>query len=132
VPGSGGPSSGGENVGVLTVTSTDTNRWQVSFAPEKVSAAHWEIHAALLAGGIVSDVKAGENKGRTLNHDFAVVNLLQIGMTTSNGVANGKFILKPSTPGLAKTLALTVWITRAGELEPLQATGGWLVPPVKR
>jgi hypothetical protein len=128
--GKNGPSSGGEPAGVLTIISANTNRWQVSFVPDKPADAHYEIHAALLAGGMVSDVKAGENKGRRLNHDFAAVNLVQIGMTTSNGVATGKFILDATRQGAAKTLAMTVWVTRAGELEPLQAAGGWLVAPV--
>jgi hypothetical protein len=127
-----GPSGSGEKVGVLTVTSANTNRWLVNFAPEKLADAHYEIHAALLAGGIVSDVKAGENKGRRLDHDFVVVNLLQIGMTTSNSMAHGKFILNPARFRPEKTLALTVWVTRAGELEPLQTTGGWLITPVKK
>ena len=130
--GKNGPKSDGERAGILTVTATATNRWLVSFVPEKPADAPYQIHAALLAGGIVSDVKAGENKGRCLNHDFAVVNLVQIGMTTSNGVAKGKFILNPPGAGAGKTLALTVWVTRAGQLEPLQATGGWLIPPVRK
>src|SRR5882757_3334219 len=129
--GRSGPKSGGERAGVLTVTATGTNRWAVSFAPEKIPEAHYEIHAVLLAGGIVSKVLAGENEGRQLNHDFAVVNLIQIGMTTTNGMANGKFILDPPHANLGKTLALVVWITRAGELESLQATGGWLIPPAR-
>jgi hypothetical protein len=130
--GKNGPSSGGEPAGILTVTSTDTNRWQASFVPEKNAGAHYEIHAALLAGGTGSDVNAGENRGRRLNHDFAVVNLVEIGMTASNASAQGKFILDPARFHSGKTLALTVWVTRAGELEPLQATGGWIVPPVKK
>ena len=131
VTGKDGPKSNGERPGVLTVTATATNRWRASFVPEKQVAAPYEIHAALLAGGIVSDVKAGENKGRRLNHDFAVVNLMQIGMTTSNGVAKGKFILNPPLASKGKTLALTAWVTRAGQPEPLQATGGWLILPAQ-
>jgi len=132
--GKNGPKSDGGRAGILTVTATATNRWQASFVPEKPADAPYEIHAALLAGGMVSNVKAGENKGRRLNHDFAVVNLVQIGMTTSNGVAKGKFILNPprAGAGAGRTLALTAWITRAGQLEPLQATGGWLIPPAKK
>jgi hypothetical protein len=129
--GKNGPKSDGEKVGVLTVTSEKINRWLANFAPEKNGNANYELHAALLAGGMVSDVKAGENRGRQLNHDFAVVNLLQIGMTTSNGVARGKFILDPTRFAAGKTSALTVWVTRAGELEPVQTTGGWLVAPGK-
>jgi hypothetical protein len=130
--GKNGPSASSETAGVLTVTSTNTNRWQAVFVPEKAADAHYEIHAALVAGGIGSDVNAGENKGRHLNHDFAVVNLVQIGMTTSNGVAKGKFIMDTRRNNSAKTLALTVWVTRGGELEPLQTTGGWLIPPAKK
>jgi hypothetical protein len=130
--GKAGPSASGEPVGILTVTSTDTNRWQAVFVPEKAADTHYEIHAALLAGGTGSDVKAGENKGRHLNHDFAVVNLVQIGMTTSNGVAKGKFIMDTQRSDSGKTLALTAWVTRGGELEPLQTTGGWLIPPAKK
>jgi len=127
--GKSGPKSDGERVGILTVTSTDTNLWQVSFVPEKFSGEHYEIHAAWLAGGIISDVKAGENRGRKLPHDFAVVNLVQIGLTTTNGRASGKFILAAPGTNPGKTAALAVWVTRAGDLQPLQATGGWLVAP---
>jgi hypothetical protein len=129
--GRSGPKAAGEQAGILTITSTNTNLWRVSFVPSKAADSRCEIHAALLAGGIVSDVKAGENKGRRLNHDFIVVNLLQNGMTFSNGIASGKVILDPLRHNSGKTLALTVWVTRAGQLEPLQVTGGWLIPPAK-
>ena len=72
---------------------------------------------------------AGENKGRRLNHNFAVVNLVQIGMADHNGVAKGKFILDTARFCSSKTLALAVWVTLAGQIEPLQTTGGWLIPP---
>ncbi len=129
--GKNGPKSDGEKVGILTVASSGTNRWQVTFVPEKNSAARYEIHAALLAGGIISAVKAGENRGRDLRHDFAVVNLVQIGMTTSNGVAKGRFIISPPKSDAGTTRALAVWVTLADELQPVQAAGGWLIPPGK-
>ena len=127
--GKNGPKSDNERVGILAVTSTDTNRWQVSYVPEKISNAHYEIHAAWLVGGIISDVKAGENRGRKLPHDFAVANLVQIGLTNTNGWARGKFILAPPRTNAGKTSALAVWVTRAGELQPLQSTGGWIIAP---
>jgi hypothetical protein len=126
-----GPRADGRTAGRLTVSSTDTNRWQAVFLPEKISGARYEIHAVLLAGGIISDVKAGENRGRRLRHDFVVVNLVQLGMATSDAGATGGFILDTPRHRPGRTLALAVWITRVGQLEPLQATGGWLVPPDK-
>jgi len=57
---------------------------------------------------------------------------VQIGLTTSNGVAHGRFIISAPISTAGNTSALTVWVTRAGELEPLQATGGWLIAPDKK
>src|SRR5216684_4742881 len=68
-----GPKSGGAKAGVLKVSSSGTNRWQVSFAPANSDGASYEVHAALLAGGSSSGVKAGENRGRLLSHDFVVL-----------------------------------------------------------
>jgi hypothetical protein len=116
----------GEDVGVLEVKSTGTNRWSATFVPAGQATGNFEIHAALLAGGLDSDVKAGENRGRNLHHEFAALDLVNIGLTTSHGVAHGKFILDSSRYASEKTLGLAVWITRPGELTPLQATGGWL------
>jgi hypothetical protein len=127
--GKNGPKADGGQPGMLTVTSADAIHWKVMFAPETISRDPYEIHAALLAGGIISEVKAGENSGRQLRHDFAVVSLVQIGLTTSNGVAHGRLIISPPKSVAGNTSALTVWVTRAGELEPLQTTGGWLVAP---
>ena len=124
----GAPSSSA-NVGVLEINFTNTNRWSASFTPTGATNGSYEIHAALLAGGLVSEVKAGENRGRTLPHEFAVVDLVQLGMTTSNGVVRGKFILNTARHASEKNLAVTAWVTRAGEITPLQATGGWLVRP---
>ena len=129
--GKNGPRSDGEKVGVLTVASGDTKVWRVSFSPAKDSGARYEIHAAVLAGGIVSGVKAGENSGRQLQHDFAVVELLQIDMTNSNGVAKGRFIINAAKSNAGTTRALVVWVTQADDLQPIQATVGWLISPDK-
>jgi hypothetical protein len=130
--GKNGPATEVEPAGVLTVASADTNLWLVSFVSEQRTDTRYVIHAALLAGGIVSEVKAGENSGRRLDHDFVAVNLIQIGMATSNGAASGKFILNLAGHQTEPTLALAVWITRVDELNPLQATGGWLRAPVEK
>src|SRR2546428_3516503 len=73
----GGPKSAGVKAGVLTVSSSDTNRWQVSFAPPNAANADYEVLATFLASGLSSDVKAGENRGRLLNHDFVGLALVK-------------------------------------------------------
>ena len=122
------PGSSGGSVGTLWVSSTDTNQWNAIFFPAQTPKAGYEVHAALLAGGLSSDVKAGENRGRHLQHEFVALALAQSTLVTTNGAAKGKFSMDTSRYSSAKSLALAVWVTHAGEVQPLQAAGGWILP----
>jgi hypothetical protein len=123
------PNTTGTSAGVLTVGSTDSRLWTATFVPTERSDADYEIHAALLAGDLGSDVKGGENHGRYLNHEFVALNLIQTRMTTRQGVAGVRFILDTSRYGTEEVRAIAVWVTRSAGFEPLQATGGWLHLP---
>lgn len=121
-----GPPSSRKSVGVLTVSSTDTNHWVASFVPTKPTSGSYTIHAALLASGLNSNVKAGENKGRRLDHDFVVLSLIQAELRRDGEVARGEFSLtRQAGDGLPQP-AIVVWVTEVGRLDPTQATGGWL------
>lgn len=124
------PVSVGLNAGVLTATSSDTNHWLATFAPIEHAAKKFEVHAALLACGLTSDVKAGENEGRRLNHDFTVLEVKKAALVGHGDALTGEFTLasKRSVPGAR--LALALWVTEAGHLEPLQAAGCWLMAPL--
>ncbi|HVY72042.1 MAG TPA: hypothetical protein VHH73_19065, partial [Verrucomicrobiae bacterium] len=75
--------------------------------------------------GLVSDVRAGENEGRQLHHDFVVLRMAQSTLRNSGNTWTGEFTL--TTPGKANgQAALAVWVTNDGDLTPLQAVGGWL------
>ncbi len=90
------------------------------FSPLASSAGGpFELHAAILGGGISSPVSAGENRGETLHHEFVALKMAHapLGRDLSLPV--------PKVTGVARH-ALAVWVTRPGELTPLQATGGWL------
>jgi hypothetical protein len=117
--------------GVLEISSTNHLCWSVSFQPA-AAGGEYQIHLALLAGGLSSQVRAGENRGRTLEHEFAALELAQARLATSNGMARGKCILDAPRPAPETNLALTAWVTRPGEMTPLQATGGWLFSPAKK
>ena len=122
----GAPASSGTRIGVLTARSEDGKHWRAEFSPTGGGRTDYEVTAALLVSGVGSDVAAGENSGRHLNHDFAALSLVTRPMTgQTNGVA-GNFVIDPSPKNIKGGLALAVWVTRTGELEPLQATGGWL------
>ena len=123
------PKFSGASAGVLTVSSSDTNHWQVRFAPTLAGGVDYEVHAALLGCGLNSDVKAGENRGCRLNHDFVVLTVVKASLVRSGDIAQGGFALSVPRKTLESSLALAIWTTEGGRLAPLQATGGWLARP---
>lgn len=113
-------------VGVLMAKRAGTNRWEVSFAPVHADASGYEVNVALLESELSSDVKAGENRGRKLIHDFAVVKLTKATLSLHSGAWRGELLLPPPLKAPTGRLALAFWITRVGQMQPIQATGCWL------
>ena len=112
------PPPSAEKAGRLSVEYAADGACRVAFA----AAGDFEVHAVLLGGGISTAVRAGENEGRTLSHEFVALNL------AAAALRDGTVELSlPRTPVAGVTrYALAVWVTRRGGLRPLQATGGWL------
>ena len=117
------PVAATEKVGVLSVECADDGACRVNFTPMAgVSRADYDVHVAQLGGGITSPVRAGENEGRTLRHEFVALSLQHAKL--ANGSA--ELALTPVSIAGVTRRSLAVWVTRRGELAPVQATGGWL------
>jgi hypothetical protein len=112
-------------VGILTAASTNGTLWHVRFVPA-TPRDRYEVHVAFLSSALNSDVKAGENRGRRLNHDFVVMTLVNGLLTRHDDGFRGECVLPFEPKATQGRLALAVWVTGVGQLEPLQATGGWL------
>jgi hypothetical protein len=112
------PPATADKAGVLSADYADDGTCRVKFT----APGDYEVHVALLGGGIVSPVRAGENAGRTLHHEFVA-----LALRTARLEAGAAQVMLPAAvrDGVTRT-ALAVWVTRRGELTPLQATGGWL------
>jgi hypothetical protein len=123
------PANGGTQTGVLKVISEDRNHWQVSFAPAKPGTMSYQVNAALLVSGMHSDVKVGENAGRHLTHDFVVLTLIEQPLTSRQDGFQGTFFLNTNPKPMDGALALAVWVTPSGQMQPVQAVGGWLTGP---
>ncbi|HTR42181.1 MAG TPA: DUF1223 domain-containing protein [Pseudomonadales bacterium] len=123
------PSAPADAVGTLQASSNDSKHWQVNFVPADKGTADYEVTAALLASGVDSNVTGGENSGRQLRHDFAVLSLITRPLASQGAGYQGTFIIDDHPKSIPGRLALAVWVTRRGQLEPLQATGGWLPQP---
>jgi len=120
------PKPSDAKVGVLMAVLAGTNRWEVSFSPTHPAVDGYEVNAALLESGISSDVKAGENRGRKLVHDFAVVKLTKDTLSLRDGAWRGVITLASPQKAPVGQLALALWLNRPGRLQPIQATGCWL------
>ncbi len=105
-----------ESAGVLKV-SLEGNKLTADF--DQTGAA--TLHVAYLGMGLLTEVKAGENHGRTLGHDFVVLDI-----ATVQGEQRWQLTL-PAKPdkGQART-ALAVWVSPANSQKVLQATGGYI------
>ncbi len=115
---SGAPSIGSETPGVLKLETNGENA-SVSFQPTKKNAGEYEVHVARLGLGLKTNVRAGENSGRQLVHDFVVLSLTSAPL--SGGHATVQLPKQEQPAG-----AIAAWVTPRSGLNPIQAVGGWL------
>ncbi len=120
----GAPSAASESPGVLKISAANGDAISASFKASNGADKPLDLHVARLGFGLNINVKAGENSGRKLQHDFVV---LALETTKLNG---GKAELRvPVAAGKAEAStrsAIVAWVTEPGQLEPIQAVGGWV------
>ena len=114
-----------KQVGTLRATTRDGKTFSIVFGPQGDIPEDWEAHLAVLGSGISTDVRAGENSGRNLKHDFVVLDLQSAAMKPEAGAFRAALSTSASAEAGARK-AIAVWITPRGQLAPVQATGGWL------
>ena len=109
--------------GALTVMLSDRDV-SVRFDPLKLSGDVLKVNVALLGMGLESQVVAGENRGRTLQHDFVVLSLKIRNLDAVSNSMQAELRL-PRGP-FEDATAIAAWITDEHSLHPLQAVGGYL------
>ncbi len=98
---------------------------EAKFTPTKQQPENLELHVALLGFDLSSAVKAGENRGRQLEHDFIVLGYERITLTRNDDTYQSRFTM-PKPRVTAPRTALAAWVTRDDHPRPIQAVGGWL------
>ncbi len=117
------PTASAETAGILTVSIAENETLTAKFDAASGGRA-LELHVARLGFGLNINVKAGENSGRKLLHDFVVLSLASEPMTSASKTMRLPASTAKIEPGTRTAVA--VWVTEAGQLEPIQAVGGWL------
>jgi hypothetical protein len=105
------------NAGILSVR-LDGRKLDASFTG---GWAKLDLNVAILGAGSETDVTRGENRGRQLHSDFVVLQLIKEKSDSGTWSLN-----LPSSVGEAGKHGLSVWVSRSGDLTPLQAAGGWV------
>jgi hypothetical protein len=111
------PAASNEKSGVLKL-SIANGKIITEFVPTDGAAKDVDLHLATLGFDLNTKVSAGENNGHDLRQDFVVLSL------TDEKMSAGKVIIPfTAAPNVG---AIVAWITAPDELEPIQATGGWI------
>ncbi len=115
-----------KTVGVMSA-SLDGNQFDVQFKPVAALSGEWVLHAALLGQNRETEIKAGENHGKRLKHDFIVLEMIN-GGSYSAASADG-YRWQGALPNAAldstdKDLAVAFWLTDGANPTPVQAVAG--------
>ncbi len=84
-----------------------------------------KANLVLLGAGLSTQVKAGENRGRRLEHDFVVLGLVSAPLVRNEGAYTTTLEL-PATSVRAERYALAAWVSHEDAQGVLQSVGGWL------
>ena len=115
------PSVSPQQVGTLEVLLRDT-QLNATFHSTHTQTRALQLDVAILGMDLVSDIRAGENAGRHVAHQFTV---LGHKMVTSN-TAQWQTSIPAIGDHAASQQALVVWVSTIGDPAPLQATGGFI------
>ena len=120
------PASSSNSAGSLKIKAIGRGNFEVSFTVPHSAAGQWRAQTAILGFGIPSDVTAGENAGRKMNHDFAVLAFQEKELEKINGIFQTSFHLEKKEPVPAARYAVAVWVVQDNDFIPVQAAGGYL------
>ena len=96
-----------------------------NFRPLHAIGQKLDLHIALLGFDLVTKVKAGENRNRSLQHDFVVLGYKVKPLKPNKNRYQIKTEI-PKTQENSGTRAFAAWVSQRNHPKPIQAVGGWL------
>ncbi|WP_101758125.1 DUF1223 domain-containing protein [Oceanicoccus sp. KOV_DT_Chl] len=105
------------------------NTFTATFDPAALNAGVNQVATlsiAILGFDLSTDIKAGENKGRELKHDFVVLALQHY---RSNDMQWQGELPEVDKARQQTQQALAAWVSTSTAIKPLQAVAGWLPAP---
>ena len=112
-------------VGKLAVSVDTDGKFNAEF-DAKNKSSDLQLNVAVLGLGLSNEVTRGENRGKTLKHDFVVLGLSRYSSADINSWSG--VIEQPAV--VAGRYAIAAWVSEKGRTKPVQATGGYLAKSV--
>lgn len=97
----------------------------VHFENSLLQATNLVAHVAVLGMNLETEVRAGENKGKRLKHDFVALTVVSVPLDRSTDGFEAVTDIQLSKH-LTADMALVAWISADDAQMPLQAVGGFL------
>lgn len=113
-----------KTVGVLSL-HVDGQTIEARFCPTATYSSDLQLHIVVLGMNLNTRVRAGENKGRTLRHDFVALGNTSVVLQRSGSVYRATTRL-PEITIQPDRRALTAWVSNIASQAPIQAVGGFL------
>jgi len=111
-------------VGELSIR-VDGHQVAALFYPTKMHGEELQLHLAVLGMNLETQVRAGENKGRLLRHDFVALGMTSVSLTRS-GAAYRVTTSLPEAGNETDSHALVAWVSETTSQAPIQSVGGFL------
>ena len=117
-----------EKTGTLKVYSADANQYRFDFFPSGTVTGKLTAHLALLGFDVKTQIKAGENKGLQLTHDFVVLDYKEKKMESRDVFFIASLgPMKPKRGYRAERFGIAAWVSSDKDgHRPIQSTGGYL------
>jgi hypothetical protein len=109
-------------VGVLSAT-IEKGRIAASFDPVLSLDQPIVLNIALLGFDLSTQVPAGENRGKNLQHDFVVLTWKR---THSKNAPYTWTVETDNFNNMSQAKGIAFWLSKPDDPTPIQATGGWL------
>lgn len=111
-------------VGELSIR-VDGHRIAALFSPTETHGEQLQLHIVVLGMNLETRVLAGENKGRSLHHDFVVLGMTSVSLMRS-GAAYRVTTGLPEAGIEADSRALVAWVSEMTSQAPIQSVGGFM------
>ncbi len=115
---------GSKSPGVLKLSLEDKQA-TIKFNPGKNTPEKLNVNLALLGFDLETTVKAGENRGKKLPHNFVVLGISKTELTREDGQYITSLNL-PDSDIETSRYGVVAWVNSPSKQRPLQTVGGWL------